>query len=242
MRMPVDSRSVSMSFTCKRLLVKHEAKMLVDISFSFERSFALIGQSGSGKSVTLKALLGMLPQSLEASLDYDASYPLIRGKTVAFVPQNPFTALSPLTKIEKQFGMDKKHARNYLEMVELESSLLERFPSELSGGQLQRVIMAMALSLEPKLLLLDEPTTALDEENKERILLLIRRLHHMGHFDIVFVTHDLGSIEGICEEVGILHKGVMVEKGLTQEILEYPKHSYTQELLSSGFKHRSFRA
>lgn len=231
-----------MSFTCKQLLVHHHDKKLLDISFSFERSFALIGQSGSGKSLTLKALLGMLPQSLEVSLDYHASYTLTRGKTVAFVPQNPFTALSPLTKIEKQFGMGKELARNYLEMVDLESSFLNRFPSELSGGQLQRVIIAMALALEPKLLLLDEPTTALDEENKERILLLIKRLAKTGNFDIFFVTHDLDSIEGICEEVGILQHGVMVEKGFTSDILLNPQQSYTQELLRSGFKQRSFRA
>lgn len=242
MLMPVDSRRAIMSFTCKHLLVQHQNKKLVDISFSFERSFALIGQSGSGKSLTLKALLGMLPQSLEVSLSYDASYPLTRGKTVAFVPQNPFTALSPLTKIEKQFGIEKECAQNYLEMVELDSSLLERFPSELSGGQLQRVIIAMALSLKPQLLLLDEPTTALDEENKERILLLIKRLAHTGNFDIFFVTHDLDSIEGICEEVGILQNGLMVEKGWTRDILQNPQQAYTQELLRSGFKQRSFRA
>ena len=231
-----------MSFTCKELIIKHHDKKLVDIAFSFSRSFALIGQSGSGKSLTLKALLGMLPNSLETTFSYDASYPLVRGKTIAFVPQNPFTALSPLTKIEKQFGIEKESAQVYLEMVELNGDLLERFPSELSGGQLQRIIIAMALALKPKLLLLDEPTTALDEENKERILQLIKKLHHAGDFDILFVTHDLESIEGICEEVGILQHGLMVEKGLARQILQNPQQTYTQELLRSGFKQRSFRA
>lgn len=231
-----------MSFTCKRLEVKHHEKTLLDISFSFQNSFALIGQSGSGKSLTLKALLGMLPQSLESQFSYEADYTLERGKTVAFVPQNPFTALSPLTKIEKQFGLERVVAEMFLEMVDLEKKMLDRFPSELSGGQLQRVIIAMALSLEPKLLLLDEPTTALDEENKERILLLIQRLSKQYSFDMLFVTHDLESVDGLCEEVGILHRGIMVENGFSHEILKNPKHPYTQELLGAGFKQRSFRA
>lgn len=231
-----------MSFTCKHLCIAHEEKALVDISFSFERSFALIGQSGSGKSLTLKALLGMLPSSLKATIDIEASYPLERGKDIAFVPQNPFTALSPLTKIKSQFGKAYDEAARYLEMVELDASFLERFPSELSGGQLQRVIVAMALSLEPKLLLLDEPTTALDDENKERILQLIKKLSQTFNFDILFVTHDLLAIEGICEEVGILHHGKMVEKGFSVEILNHPQKEYTQALLRAGFKQRSFRA
>ena len=230
-----------MSFHCQQLSITHETKQLLDISFSFHRSFALIGQSGSGKSLTLKAFLGMLPQKLKASFQYEASYALIRGKTVAFVPQNPFTALSPLTKIAQQFALPKEKAAYYCSMVELSSELLERFPSELSGGQLQRLIIAMALSLEPKLLLLDEPTTALDEDSKKHILDLIRQLHEKASFDIVFSTHDLQSIEGICEEVGILRNGVMVERGLAQDVLRCPQHPYTQELLEAGFKQRSFR-
>jgi len=231
-----------MSFTCKHISIHSNTQVLVDMDFSFASSFALIGQSGSGKSLTLKALLGMLPSTLTLRLDIDAPYALIRGKSVAMAPQNPFTALSPLTKIGKQFGFETEVARGYLEMVELEKSFLERFPSELSGGQLQRVIIAMALAIEPKLLLLDEPTTALDEESKERILQLIARLHKAHGFDLLFVTHDIATIEGVCEEMGILKQGKMVERGRTQEILQRPQHAYTQELLNAGFKKRSFRA
>ena len=231
-----------MSFTCKHLTIHSSTDMLVDIGFSFERSFALIGQSGSGKSITLKALLGMLPTTMRVKMDFDAPYPLIRGKSIAMVPQNPFTALSPLTKIGKQFGFDAEVAQRCLEMVELEKGFLERFPSELSGGQLQRVIIAMALAIEPKLLLLDEPTTALDEESKERILSLIQRLHTEHGFDLLFVTHDIATIEGICEEIGILKQGKMVEIGRTKEILHRPQEVYTKELLNAGFKKRSFRA
>ena len=92
-----------MSFSCKKLHIASKERVLVDVSFEFERSFALIGQSGSGKSLTLKALLGMMPNELDVSLQYEANYSLSRGQSVAFVPQNPFTALSPLTKISKQF-------------------------------------------------------------------------------------------------------------------------------------------
>ena len=139
-----------MSFTCKQLLIKSKAKTLLDVQFSFEKSFALIGESGSGKSLTLKALLGMLPQELESLLEYDASYVLPRGQSIAFVPQNPFTALSPLTKIEKQFMASREQAQKYLRMVDLDVDFLEGFPSELSGGQLQRLVIAMALKSEAK--------------------------------------------------------------------------------------------
>jgi len=230
-----------LSFTCKELLIQSKAKTLLHVNFSFERSFALIGESGSGKSLTLKALLGMLPQELESTLSYDASYGLKRGESIAFVPQNPFTALSPLTKIGKQFMITKGNAQKYLRMVNLDVDFLDRFPSELSGGQLQRLVLAMALSIEPRLLLLDEPTTALDEESKTTVLELIASLQKTCGFDLLFVTHDIGTIEHLCEEVGIIKNGKIIESGLTQQILNDPKEAYTQQLLMSGFRQRSFR-
>ena len=231
-----------MSFTCKHLTIQSPTQTLVDIGFEFQRSFALIGQSGSGKSLTLKALLGMLPSSLHVSMELGHSYPLIRGKTVAMVPQNPFTALSPLTKIGKQFGCEKTEAQHYLEKVDLDKAFLERFPSELSGGQLQRIIIAMALRIKPKLLLLDEPTTALDEASKEHILALIKTAQNESGFDIFFVTHDIATIEGLCDEVAILKQGLMIEKGSTEAILHNPKEDYTKALLEVGFDKRSKRA
>ena len=230
-----------MSFTCKSLKLESQEKVLVDISFSFQHTFAFIGESGSGKSLTLKALLGMLPKELTLHLEYDASYVLERGKSVALVPQNPFTALSPLTKIGQQFMQEKDVSIAYLEMVGLEASFLERFPSELSGGQLQRLIIAMALSLKPRLLLLDEPTTALDEGSKGVILSLIQSLQRSLGFDLLFVTHDIATVENLCDEVGIIQQGKIVEQGKTKEILVAPKEAYTKQLLSSGFRQRSFR-
>jgi peptide/nickel transport system ATP-binding protein len=238
---PPDPKGELLSFTCKQLLIKSKVKTLLDVSFSFEKSFALIGESGSGKSLTLKALLGMLPQELDASLEYNASYELKRGKSIAFVPQNPFTALSPLTKISQQFMVGEESAEKYLKMVGLDVAFLDRFPSELSGGQLQRLIIGMALSLQPRLLLLDEPTTALDEESKITVLELISRLQKECEFDLLFVTHDIGTIEHLCDDVGIIQQGKIVERGLTKNILHDPKVAYTKQLLESGFRQRSFR-
>ena len=230
-----------MSFTCKELKIYNKEDVLVDISFSFQKTFALIGESGSGKSLTLKALLRMLPKSLQSSLLLENDFELIVGKSIALVPQNPFTALSPLTKIKDQFFLSELEIKRYLKMVGLEESFYERFPSELSGGQLQRVVIAMALSIKPKILLLDEPTTALDSKSKEEIINLITSLHVKEDFYLLFVTHDIEIAKEVCQEVGILKDGRLVEVGVMREVLENPKESYTQNLINSGFKGREFR-
>ena len=230
-----------MSFTCKNLIVKNRDKNLLDISFSVQKSFALIGQSGSGKSLTLKAILGMLPNSLEYSLDIDSSYKFERGKTISFVPQNPFTALSPLTKIKKQFFIENNKIEKYINLVGLDIDIINRFPSELSGGQLQRIIIAMALSIKPHLLLLDEPTTALDKQSKIDILNLIKKLQQLSDFDMLFVTHDISTIENLCDKIGILKEGKILEEGNMSEVLKNPKNSYTKKLIDAGFEHREFR-
>lgn len=234
------SREYKMSFTCKELVIQTDEKKLVDIEFNFEKSFALIGESGSGKSLTLKALLGMLPQALHVKMDLDG-FVIERGKTVALVPQNPFTALSPLTKIMDQFLISREEAEIYFDMVGLDKGFLDRFPSELSGGQLQRVVMAYALHVKPKLLLLDEPTTALDIKSKEAILELLKSLHVKNGFKLIFVTHDIEAVRGLCEEIAIIKDGIIVEKGNLEEVINDPKHEYTRELIESGFKNRGFR-
>ncbi len=230
-----------MSFTCKRILVRSHDTKLLDISFKLHKSYALIGQSGSGKSLTLKALLGMLPQELDNTLEIDADYEFKRGKTICIVPQNPFTALSPLTKIKKQFFIDDASMKEYIYLVGLDKEVIERFPSELSGGQLQRVIIAMALSIKPKLLLLDEPTTALDGKSKTAILDLIKKLQQRDNFDMLFVTHDISSVANLCAEIGIIKNGKILEEGKMNEVLENPKEAYTKELINSGFEKRDFR-
>ena len=225
----------------KHLRIALKDEVLVDISFCIEKSLALVGQSGSGKSLTLKALLSMLPEDMECSLEYDADFELIAGKTVAFVPQNPFTALSPLTKIKKQFFISQEKQEELFSLVGLDKELLDRFAPELSGGQLQRVVIAMALESRPKLLLLDEPTTALDPKTRVMILNLLLKLQVTMGFKVLFVTHDMNSAKSLCEDICVIKDGLVIEDGKMLDILQNPKEVYTKTLIEANFANRTFR-
>lgn len=216
-------------------------KSLVEIGFNIHSSLALVGQSGSGKSLTIKALLGMLPRSMRAELEYENSFKLIAGDTLAFVPQNPFTALSPLTKIKKQFFIQLSDVEKLFVQVGLDVALLERFPPELSGGQLQRVVIAMALSCRPELLLLDEPTTALDPQTRVMILNLLKTLQKEFGFKILFVTHDMNSAKILCEDICVIKNGRVVESGKMESVLKNPIAEYTKTLIDANFANRKFR-
>jgi len=224
----------------KLRIVYHE-KELVNISFDIKSSLALIGQSGSGKSLTLKALLGMLPREMQLELEENFDFKLVNGESVAFVPQNPFTALSPLTKIKKQFFSSHERVKALFHEVDLDLSLLERFAPELSGGQLQRVVIAMALEKSPKLLLLDEPTTALDPQTKIVIIQLLKRLQEKEAFKMLFVTHDIASAKNLCEDVAIIKNGRIVESGRLAEVLKNPQNEYTKMLIEANFANRNYR-
>lgn len=224
----------------KRLFIQHENQCLVDIDLSITSSTALIGQSGSGKSLTLKAILNLLPSNLSTQMDLECDFDL-NTNTIGFIPQNPFTSLSPLTKIEKQFFCSTNKMEELLKLVGLESWVLNRFPSELSGGQLQRTVIAIALSNNPKLLLLDEPTTALDEKSKHTITQLISSLQEKLDFLTLYVTHDINSIKDICQKVVIIKNGYIVEQGDTNEVLHNPKEEYTKQLIDSNFENKAFR-
>lgn len=224
-----------------KLKVDLDKKTLVDIDFEITKSLALVGQSGSGKSLTLKALLNMLPSSMECELKLDADFELIAGKTIGFVPQNPFTALSPLTKIRKQFFISEDKIYKLFKQVDLDIELLDRFAPELSGGQLQRIVLAMALSSEPKLLMLDEPTTALDPKNTLLILELLKKLQKDLNFKTLFVTHDIFSVKSLCEDICIIKDGSVVEYGKMQDILVNPDATYTKNLIEANFANRKFR-
>ncbi|MBN2817138.1 MAG: ABC transporter ATP-binding protein [Campylobacterales bacterium] len=225
----------------KKLSIAHKEKELVDIAFDVENSLALVGQSGSGKSLTLKALLGMLPSGMKVNLELESKFELIAGESVAFVPQNPFTALSPLTKIKKQFFVEESRVKELFEELGLDTRLLERFAPELSGGQLQRVVIAMALSKKPKLLLLDEPTTALDPQTRVSIIELLKKLQLIEGFSMLFVTHDIVSAKELCENICVIRYGKVVEFGKMDAVLKAPQESYTQTLIEASFSNREFR-
>jgi len=226
----------------KKLNIKTiDGKNLVDISFNINTSTALVGESGSGKSLTLKAILGLLPSNLISNIDIKAPFSLQRGKSLSFVPQNPFTALSPLTKISKQFFAPTQKVKELFEMLSLDWRLYNEYPPNLSGGQLQRVIFAMSLINNPKLLLLDEPTTALDSDIRQEMINLLKNLQQELNFSMLFVTHEINLAASLCEDMVILKKGVVVESGKSKDIIKNPKEPYSRLLIESNFANREFR-
>ncbi|RXJ99701.1 ABC transporter ATP-binding protein [Arcobacter sp. CECT 8986] len=213
---------------------------LVDINFTITTSTAIIGESGSGKSLTLKALLDLLPNDLNKYININSNFNLTKDE-IGLIPQNPFTSLSPMTKIKDQFFCKKEKKIEMLNKVGLDEWVLNRFPTQLSGGQLQRVVIAITLSKDLKLLLLDEPTTALDEINKNNITKLIKDLVDELNILILYVTHDIESIVDVCKNIIIIKKGKIIEEGKTKNILNSPQNDYTKILIESNFKNRKFR-
>lgn len=226
-------------FVCDTLKVSLNGENLLDISFAIKDSLALVGESGSGKSLTLKSLLDLTPRKMNVTKKLSADFSIKNGESVAFVPQNPFTALSPLTKIKKQFF--KSDIKKRLRQVGLDDKLADRYPPELSGGQLQRVLIAMAIDEKTKLLLLDEPTTALDTKTKTNILELLLQLKNTYAFKTLFVSHDIKSASMLSNEVAVIKKGKIVEEGNMEDFLHAPKTGYGQELINSNFANRNFR-
>lgn len=224
-----------------QLKITHRDEVLVDIAFEIRQSLALVGQSGSGKSLSLKALLGLLDPTLDVLIEKECDFEWRRGDTLSLVPQNPFTALSPLTRIKDQMFLPRERSSELFTLLGLDESLLERFPPELSGGQLQRVVVAIALGSNPKLLLLDEPTTALDPASKETMIALLKTLQEKIGFRMLFVTHDMGVASALCEDICVLREGRVVEQGRIDAVTREPKEQYTQALIDAEFKTRGFR-
>jgi len=220
---------------------------------------AIVGESGCGKSVTGMTLLG-LTRSPNARFDGRASFGgkdlvaatddelrVIRGAEIAMVFQDPMTALNPVQRIGKQLAeqilaheqMDKdaatERARGLLERVGIPrpAERLRAFPHELSGGMRQRVMIAMALSCDPRLLIADEPTTALDVTIQAQILEEVRQLREETSAGVILITHDLGVVADVADRVAVMYAGQIVEQGTLDEIFYDPQHPYTWGLLGS---------
>ena len=218
----------------------------------------ILGESGSGKSVSLRALLRLLPRharidgSVRVAGEEVLSMPAralrdLRGGKVAMIFQEPMTALDPVYTVGQQIGeavrrhtgcsraAARARAFELLELVRIPSPerRLDAYPHELSGGLRQRAMIAMALSCNPRLLLADEPTTALDATVQVQVLILLRRLQRELGMGMIFVTHDLGVAAEIADTVAVMYAGRIVESGPVVRVLKTPAHPYTAGLLAS---------
>jgi len=218
----------------------------------------LVGESGSGKSVTALASLGLIPApaSVRGSIRLagreivglgERELASVRGGTAAMIFQNPTTALNPYFTIGRQMadiirlhkephaGRARARAADSLAQVGLPDAeaQLHKYPHQLSGGQLQRVMIAMALACEPRLLIADEPTTALDVTVQAQIIVLLRELAAKAGLSVLFITHDLGVVASLCDRVSVMYAGSVVEEGPVTDIFAQPAHPYTRKLIET---------
>jgi oligopeptide transport system ATP-binding protein len=222
-------------------------------------TLGIVGESGCGKSVTSLALLGILPRAARVpsgtamfdgrdllQLD-DEQLRAVRGREIAMIFQDPMTSMNPVLTVGRQirealeahFGMDRKsadkRATDLLEQVGIPSPKLrlKDYPHQFSGGMRQRAMIAMALACEPKLLIADEPTTALDVTIQAQILELLRALVAERDTALIMITHDLGVVAGMCERVNVMYAGMFMETGPAEKVFARPRHPYTLGLLQS---------
>ncbi len=229
-----------------------------DVSFEVcrGRTLGIVGESGSGKSVSSLAVMGLLPKPpacrvtgsirLFADGQQEAVEHIELGRHVSMIFQEPMTSLNPVHKCGEQVmemllaheKVDKAEARRRVielfeeVMLPRPEKIFDSYPHEISGGQKQRVMIAMALICHPDLLIADEPTTALDVTVQKTILELLRTLQDKYQIGIIFITHDLGVIAQIADDVAVMYKGEIVEQGTAEQVLYHPQHPYTQGLLA----------
>jgi peptide/nickel transport system ATP-binding protein len=240
----------------------------VSLALGVGDALALVGESGSGKTMTLKAILGILPRNatvvsgevLLNGVDLRTLRPSelrrLRGKSISMVFQEPMTALNPLKRVgaliaeapRVHLGYSRRRARDRaLELMSLvgipdPKRRFRSWPHELSGGMRQRVMIAMALSCEPQVVLCDEATTALDVTIQDQILNLLRQLSRQMNVGLVYVSHDLPVVAGLCRHLAVMYAGRLVESGPVEAVLRDPRHPYTHGLLRSVPDHETTRA
>ena len=237
---------------------KVSKQILEDVSFSVKagKCLGILGESGSGKSMTTKAILGLLNRDFKISGSAifegndllqmgDGDLRTLRGSAIGMILQNPMTCFDPLYKIGNQiyetfdahgiFPRDqyKVEAIKILEKMRSHDpeGVLQKFPHQLSGGMLQRVMIGIAMSMNPRLLICDEPTTAIDSITQYEIIKEFQRIKAESNVGMLFITHDVSVISHIADEIIVLNKGTLVDRGPFSEILKNPKDPYTKLLI-----------
>jgi peptide/nickel transport system ATP-binding protein len=231
----------------------------ISLDLSEGEILCIIGESGSGKSITANAVMGLLPKqiALEAGEIIFRGRDLLkchqdelrhlRGRSIAMIFQDPMSALNPLMTVGKQIEEAiRTHSRDTAEDIDervvrllkdvglpAPETIQHQYPFRMSGGQRQRVMIAMAMALDPDILIADEPTTALDVTTQAQILALIKDLQRRKKMGVIFITHDFGVVEDIADKVVVMRRGEIVEQGPAREVLADPQHDYTRSLISA---------
>lgn len=237
-----------------------DGTVVYDSSFSIEKGeiVGVVGESGSGKSMTALAIMGLLKEGaiLTGKITMDEvcltdltpkEMTKLRGRDITMVFQEPMTSLNPLMKVGKQIleviinheettkEEAYKRVLDIMESVGLKDAvtIYEKYPHQLSGGMRQRVMIAMAIVLNPKLLIADEPTTALDSKTQTQIVNLIKEINQKKNTSVLFITHNLKLAREICDKIVVMNKGRIVEAGSSAEVFENPKEEYTKQLINA---------